>query len=394
MATALHMPDMGTVEGDVTVVRWLKSEGDAVALGEPLFEAETDKGVSEVESALAGEIVRLVVAEGARVGAGEVIAYIRQPGEPDEAVVAEPHAPLLAPSEDLKTGRAGETAGRIPRKVSPTIRKLAEKWGVDLSAVAASGPGGMVTREDVLGARDAAGTRRSSKGLEQAAVPAGILDAFALSRHQAGVARLVEKSHREKPTFRVNAAVDMTEAVGFREKCRQSGAAVQYDAIFVNAVAKAIAEHPVFRSWVKGEKVARHPDVAVAFAVSIGDELYAPAVKAADQKGVEETSREMDALARNAEDHLLLPADTEGSCFLVSNLGMFPVLSFDAIIYPEHSAALAVGATTPIPVADGQGVRVAPLATVTLTVDHRLINGRRAAQFLSRLKEILETGAI
>lgn len=377
MAAPLRMPDLGTVEGDVVLVRWLKAEGDAVALGEPLFEVETDKGVSEVECALAGELVKLVVAAGARAGAGEVIAYVRQPGEP-----------------------AG--LGALPRKVAPAIRALAEKWGVDLSTVAASGPGGLVTREDVLRARGPVGAAAAraptvsavpTPAPTAASAPSAAARAGALSRHQASIARAVAQSHREKPTFRVNAAVDMTRAVAFREQGRQSGGAVRYDAIFVKAAAAAIAEHPVLRSWMKGDEVVEHPDITVAFAVGVGDELYAPAVKAADRKGVNEISREMDGLARKAEGRSLLPPDTEGSCFLVSNLGMFPISSFDSIIYPEHSAALAVGAITPTPVADGGGVRVAPLAVLTLTVDHRLINGRRAAQFLARVKEILETGA-
>ncbi len=372
MATPLRMPDLGTVEGDVTLVHWLKAEGDRVALGEPLFEVETDKGVSEVESALAGELVQLVVPAGSRAGAGEIIAYIRRPGEP----AGEPAVP-----------------GAPPPKLAPTIRALAEKWGVDLSAVVASGPGGLVTREDVLRARGPASAVAARAAKAPAAPAPAAAPARVLSRHQASIARAVAQSHREKPTFRVNAAVDMTRTVAFRGQGRQSGEAVRYDAIFVKAAAAAIAEQPVLRSWMKGEEVAEHPDVTVAFAVGVGDELYAPAVKAADRKSVGEISRDMDGLARRAEEHALLPLDTEGSCFLVSNLGMFPVLSFDAIIYPEHSAALAVGAITPTPVADGGGVRIAPIAALTLTVDHRLINGRRAAQFLARVKEMLETGA-
>jgi pyruvate/2-oxoglutarate dehydrogenase complex dihydrolipoamide acyltransferase (E2) component len=373
MAAALRMPDLGTVEGDVVLVRWLKAEGDSVALGEPLFEVETDKGVSEVECALAGELVKLVVAAGARAGAGEIIAYIRQPGEP---------------AGDVPGTAAGQ--GAPPRKIAPAIRALAEKWGVDLSTVAASGPGGLVTREDVLRVRGPMSAAAARAPTAHATAPAR---AGSLSRHQASIARAVAQSHREKPAFRVNAAVDMTRAVAFREQGRQSGGAVRYDAIFVKAAAAAIAEHPVLRSWMKGDEVVEHPDITVAFAVGVGDELYAPAVKAADRKGVNEISGEMDGLARKAEGRSLLAPDTEGSCFLVSNLGMFPISSFDSIIYPEHSAALAVGAITPTPVADAGGVRAAPLAVLTLTVDHRLINGRRAAQFLARVKEILETGA-
>jgi pyruvate dehydrogenase E2 component (dihydrolipoamide acetyltransferase) len=388
MSTPLRMPDLGTVEGDVVLVRWLKAEGDTVSLGEPLFEVETDKGVSEVEAAVAGVIEKLVLAAGTRAAAGTVIAHIRQPGETagftaGAAAGAAPTVPVPATAARVSAPAApaaAPKAGVVPVKIAPSIRALAEKWGVDVSAASATGPGGMLTREDVLRERDSA-------------PKAGASAAGSLSRHQASVARAVTQSHREKPTFRVNAQVEMTRAVAFRERGKLSGAAVSYDALFVKAAAMAISEQPLFRSWLRGDNLVTHQDTAVAFAVSVGDELYAPAVRGADRKSVAEISRDIGALAEKAKSHSLASMDAADSCFLVSNLGMFPVFSFDAIIYPEHCAALAVGSITQTPVAGAEGVRVAPVAVLTLTVDHRLINGRHAAQFTARVKEILETGA-
>jgi pyruvate dehydrogenase E2 component (dihydrolipoamide acetyltransferase) len=402
MATPLRMPDMGTVEGDVTLVRWLKAEGDTVALGEPLFEVETDKGISEVEAAIPGVLERLVVPAGSRAGAGEVIALIRRPGEAaGEAAGPAPAAARPAAPAAPSGVRAPDGA---PRKVPPAVRALAEKRGVDVDSLTPTGPGGLLTREDVLRAGGPAGSRAASAPSGAAAVPgagpagrAAAVPAAAkrggLTRHQAGVARLVAQSHREKAIFHVQAAADMTRAIAFREQTKQKGAAVRYDALVVKAVAAAIAAYPAFRTWMKGEEAAEHSDVSVAFAAAVGDELYAPAVKAADTKAVGAISAEMEGLARKAADHALSPQDSEGSCFLVSNLGMFPISSFDAVIFPEHSAALAIGTITPTPVADGAGVRVAPLLTMTLSVDHRPINGKQAAEFLSRVKQILETGA-
>ena len=175
------MPDMGTVEGQVTLVRWLKAEGDTVALGEPLFEVETDKGVSEVEAALAGVLLKRLVADGARVGAGETIAMIRRPGEQNDApAVATP---------------AASTASARPR-IAPTIRALAEKYGVNLDSLQGTGPGGMATRDDVLRARATA-----------SAAPVQ-----ARTRNQDIVARKVSQSHREKPVFHVTAVMS-TRAV-------------------------------------------------------------------------------------------------------------------------------------------------------------------------------------
>ena len=350
------MPDMGTVEGQVTLVRWLKAEGDNVALGEPLFEVETDKGVSEVEAALAGVLLRRMVADGARVGAGETIAMIRRPGEPDEAPAGA--APAASPSSSPARPR-----------IAPTIRALAEKRGVNLETVRGTGPGGLITREDVLKAAGAA----------TSAAPSGA-PAQARTRNQDIVARKVSQSHREKPVFHVTARVDMTTAIA----CHQKQAA-SYDAIFVKAAGVALAEFPAF--------VGGREAIDVAIAIDIDDDLFAPAVRSPASRSAADISREIEALVSKAKARALGPADVEGTCFLVSNLGMFPVESFDAVIYPEHSAALAVGSMIHTPVSDGMSTVIAPIASLTLSVDHRFINGRAAARFVARVKQIVETGA-
>jgi len=300
------------------------------------------------------------------------------------------------------------------------IRALAEKWGVDLAAISATGPGGRITREDVLrakaGGAPAATARRSpvvSGAAPAAAVPGGISAGpapLSLSHGQAIVARKVSQSYREKPVYRVNTLVDMSKAIAIREKGKTGGTAIGWDALFVKAASIAITEMPLFRRYFTGDgemprstvaaemprstvaALAEHAAADVAVAVGIEDELYIPAVRGAAGKSVAAVSREIEALAKKAESRALQPADVEGSCFLVSNLGMFPVDSFDAIIYPDHSAALAVGATTPTPVSDGKNIWIAPMARLSLSVDHRLINGKTAARFCARVKQILENG--
>jgi pyruvate dehydrogenase E2 component (dihydrolipoamide acetyltransferase) len=434
MPAALRMPDIGTVEGEVTLVRWLKSEGDTVALGEPLFEVETDKGVSEVESAMAGVLAKRVVGEGAKAGTGDIIAYFRQPGETEgggKPGVAEPAssapaappavkaAPPLAsapqpvvepPSGPSASGPASSTvsAGVIPAgasRVPPAIRALAEKYGVDLSVVKGTGPAGLITRADVLSKRGGAKPALvTPSGLSTpiafaaptaaAGAPKSVRDGLSLSRSQGVIARKVSQSHREKPVYRVNAIVEMTKAIALREQARQGpeGKAPSFDALLAKTVAMALAEFPVFRQYLKGDELVEHRDIDVAIAVGVGDDLFIPAVRDTVGKSIEEISRAIDALAKKAESRALAPQDVEGSCFLVSNLGMYPVESFDAIIYPDHSAALAVGTTISTPVSDGGSMRVAPMARLTLSVDHRLINGTTAARFIARVKQILENG--
>jgi pyruvate dehydrogenase E2 component (dihydrolipoamide acetyltransferase) len=389
MAVPLRMPDLGTVEGEVTLVRWLKSEGDAVALGEPLFEVETDKGVSEVEAAMAGTLERRVAAEGARVASGETIAWVRRHGE-SAAVVEDAGAKAPGAAAPTPSTRSVKTApsDRAARRIAPALAALAAKWGVDIDSIPGTGPGGAVTRDDVLRARNAA---QASGATARGVTPGGPL--HSLPPAQSIIAAKVSQSHREKPVYHVHALVDMSRTVAARRRdATVGGQAPRFDAFFVRAAAVSIAQSPVFRGFLTGDEMGEHGAIDIAVALGVGDELYAPAVRNADNKSVSDISLEISALVEKAASHSLTARDTDDSCFLVSNLGMFPVESFEAIIYPAHAAALAVGAVTRSPVAEGESVRVAPVVHLTLSVDHRLVNGAAAARFLARMKQILENG--
>lgn len=263
------------------------------------------------------------------------------------------------------------------------VRSLAERYGVDIAAIRGTGPGGMVTREDVLRAKDGSAppvvTPVAVKGL---------------STNQAAVARKVAQSHREKPTFHVTALVDMSAVVAHREAAKAAGAAPAWDAYFVAAAGRAIAAFPAFRRWMHGEEVREHAAVDVAFAVGSADELAAPVVRGADRTTVVQAAADVAALSAKARAGGLCAADTTESCFLVSNLGMLPIEGFDAIVYPEHAAALAAGAVAPTPVARPDGsIAALPMGRLTLTADHRLVNGLAAALFLAAIKDFLEQGA-
>jgi pyruvate dehydrogenase E2 component (dihydrolipoamide acetyltransferase) len=367
MATPIRMPDVGTVEGDVVLSRWLKKEGQEVRVGEPLLEVETDKGVNEIESVADGVLLRRIAVEGAKVPAGELIAWIGTAGE-------------VVPAEAGPAGRPAETRAV---EVPPALRQLAAKRGVDLASIRGTGPGGTVTRADILAAAPTA----AGPAPAPAASAAAAAGRTRLSGIQAAVARTVSKSWAEIPAYHVSMQADMSRAKAFR-----AASGVSWDALFVRAVGMALAEMPLFRSHMEGSEVVQQADSAVAVAVAVGDDLYAPVVREAGAKPVQAVSREIESLAAKARARSLAPAEMEGGCILVSNLGMLPVESFDAIVYPGHSAALAVGAALPTPVAAGEAVRVVPLARLTLSADHRLINGKTAAQFLARVKDILEAG--
>jgi len=364
--TTLRMPDLGTVEGTVTLVRWLKREGEAVALGEPLFEVETDKGVSEVESAAEGTLVSRLVAEGAAVASGDAIATVQ--GKADRPAALAP--PATAPA-------LGSTASA--RGPAPSLIALARKHGVDLSAIRGTGPGGAITRQDVLKARDSV-TAAAAPG-----VGPGLSPGSGLGATQSIVAARVSQSHREKPAYHVAMRVDMTRTATAR-------GSRSFTAFFVKACAAALTEMPVFRRWMSGSQVRVHDAVDIAVAIGVDEDLFAPAIRNAAARSLEEISADIERLAARARARSLGASDSQDTCFLVSNLGAYPVDSFDAVIAPEHAAALAVGAAVPTPVAVDGAVRIAPLASMTLSVDHRLINGGTAARFLARVKQLLEEG--
>ncbi|HUJ76962.1 MAG TPA: dihydrolipoamide acetyltransferase family protein [bacterium] len=371
--TTLRMPDLGTVEGTVTLVRWLKREGETVALGEPLFEVETDKGVSEVEAAAGGTLVSRLVAEGASVAAGEPIAEIQ--GAADRTTSG-PAARAAVPPAAAAPGAARivEPAPLL-RSVSPVrgpgpvLIALARKHGVDISSVSGSGPAGAVTREDILNARRGSG-------------PSGV----GLGALQSVVAARVSQSHREKPVYHVTMRVDMTRVISAREA---DPARPGFTAFLVKACATTLSEMPAFRRWMSGQQVRTHELINLAVAVGVDDDLFAPVVQGADGMDVRAIDTAIKNVAAQARAGTVERAE---SCFLVSNLGAYPVESFDAIILPEHAAALAVGASVPAPVVVDGAVVIAPIAGMTLSVDHRLVNGGTAARFLARVKELLERG--
>jgi pyruvate dehydrogenase E2 component (dihydrolipoamide acetyltransferase) len=395
MSTTLRMPDLGTVEGTVTLVRWLKREGETVSLGEPLFEVETDKGVSEVESAAEGTLLQRLVAEGAAVASGDPIASIQgraEAGQPKAPPAEAPAGASPTPRPPAVPTARIETSGAVSRRgTAPSLAALARKHGMDLSTVRGSGPAGAVTRQDILKARDAAAPADGTEAV------------LGLTPMQAIVAARVSQSHREKPVFHVTARVDMSRVIAVRTA--QPG--LRFDAFFVKACAAAVQELPAFRRWMSGTQVRSHESVDIAVAIGVDEDLFAPVVRGPAAGGLETISAEIDRLATRARTRSLAPHDSQGGCFLVSNLGMLAVESFDAVILPEHSAALAVGAAVPTvvpalqsmapaqsaePARDAAGFRVLPLAALTLSVDHRLINGTTAAKLLGRVKQLLEEG--
>jgi len=366
------MPDLGTTVEEFKIMAWLVGEGDFVELGDALAEIETDKAVTQLESTAKGVVLKLLVEAGDTVYTGDTLAYIGAHGEvlAEEETTAPKAAAAPKPAETLPSFEQPQEAAFI-------VRNLATHLNVDLGAVRGSGEGGVITREDVL---------RASSG---EAAPAAVLET--LSRGQAAVARAVTKSWTEIPHIFMAAAIDMAAAQRLRAKSEAAGRKISYDAIFLKALAQACKAYPTAAAHLDGEKIVPAQGMHMAFAVSRENELFLPVVRDVDRRSLAEIQAEIEAAVAQVKAGALSADRMAGACMAMSNLGMYPITSFDPIIFPGHSIMLAVGAITQTPVVIDGGIYVRTICNVKLAADHRLINGRLAAAFVGELKAFIES---
>jgi pyruvate dehydrogenase E2 component (dihydrolipoamide acetyltransferase) len=381
MAVAIRLPDMGTNVEECKLQAWRVQEGEKVKRGDVLADIETDKAVAELESTAEGTLLRHVVQPGVMAHMGDVLAYIGQPGESLPDAAAATPAASAAASAPAPTSTQPAAAPGTPAKVSPMVRNLAAKMGVDLASIRGTGAGGVITREDVLNAKNAA---PSAPDAAQAGEQT--------SRGQAAVARAVTRSWKETPHLYVSMSIDMTAAVKARGSKDAKGVRPSFDAIFLKALATAIGAVPLFAARWEGERVVKTPGINIAVAVSAGNDLFLPVIRDVNVKTLENVQTEIAAVSSSVRAGALKPEQMTGGCMALSNLGMYPVEAFEGIIFPGHSSIRTVGTVTNTPVAVDGRVEIRPLAKATLAADHRLINGRVAAEFLSKVKEVLEAG--
>lgn len=399
MATAIKIPELGTNVEQVKLISWLKKVGDHINRGEALCEVETDKAVSELESVAEGILLKQVVPKDTDVEQGTIIAYVGAPGETVPTVdqlSGGMDGDGTTPSRALRPeGRPSPSPTGSVQAVPMMIRNLAKKLGVDLARVTGTGPSGRILRDDVLKAGKFGRATASLAELGQAGRAAAGRDALALpslSSHQTIIARRVMQSHREIPPINLACQVEMSAVAEYRRRSeKETGRKLSFDAFFVFAVARTMAEFPHFRSYLRGEKVILSETVNVGVAISIGDDLFTPVIRRADQKSITEIDTEVRQAADRAKKHLLQPDEMTGAGMTISNLGMYPVRSFAAIIPPDQSSALAIGCLEETPAVRNGSVKIVPMVIITLSVDHRLINGREAGKFLAQLKERMET---
>jgi len=403
MATSVVMPALEMAQETGKLVSWLKKEGDQVKKGEMLLEVETDKAVVEVEAGADGVLAGILANVGDVVPVGQTIAWLVAPGEaPPAAVAGTPQtgrkmesAAAAAPSSSAAPAAAGRAAGG--GRVSPKARKIAQEHGVDLSKVVGSGPGGEISADDVLkfaqsaAARPAAAAAPSSAAAGAAPPPAAAPAAagpVTLSSVGRIMAERTTQSWTTVPHFFLTREVDATSLNDAREKAvpviqQSHGVKVTHTDLLVAAVARALARHPRMNaSWVNGT-IQANPDVNVALAMAVENAVVTGVIPRADRTPLGDIAKRRRDLAERARANRLQPSDITGATFTISNLGMFAVDAFTAIIVPPQAGILAVGAIADRVVAVNGMLGVRPTLTLTLSSDHRVIDGAGAAQFLT-----------
>jgi pyruvate dehydrogenase E2 component (dihydrolipoamide acetyltransferase) len=415
MATNILMPALSPTMTEGTLARWLKKEGDQVKAGEIIAEIETDKATMEVEAVDEGRLGKILVPGGtAGVKVNDVIAVLVEPGEavgaapaakPAAAPAAAP-APVAAPAAQAAVAPAHSAPASGDRAVaSPLAKRMASQAGLDLSRVRGSGPNGRIVKADVEAALAKGPAPQAAAPAPAARMPAAPVNTAALGAHSAVphstmrkvIARRLSESKQNVPHFYVSMDIELDALLALRGQLNaaspKDGAGafkLSVNDMIIKAAAVTLRRLPkVNASWTE-DATLLYDDVDISVAVSIPDGLITPIVRKADQKGLVAISSEMKDLAARAKSGKLKPEEFQGGGFSISNMGMYGVRDFAAIINPPQAGILAVSAGEQRPVVKGGALAIATVMTCTLSVDHRIVDGALAAEWIAEFKRIVE----
>lgn len=403
------MPKMGDAMTEGKVVRWYKKPGDAVKKGEAVAEIETDKVNLDLEAEAEGTLGEHAANEGDVVPVGGVLARILAPGEKDEPPPQEPQRRATDKKDSVKhtTGEyheaieqkgprrdrtepeaASAAAAATPaaegerRRSSPLARRMARDLGVSLEGVQGSGPGGRIVAADIKSAQSAP-TLAKAPSLESKTIP--------LSAMRRTIAKRLSESTGPIPHFYLTADFDVTNLVSIRQQLIDiTGSKISLNDFIVRAVALALRHHPSVNASWGDDAITQHGEVHVGIAVATPEGLITPVIRDADRKSVSAIATEIRALADKAKNRKLKPDEYQGSTFTISNLGAWGIEEFTAIINPPNVAILAIGAAEPRPVVRENQIVIRERMKVTMSCDHRVVDGALGAEFLKTLREYVE----
>ena len=387
MAVSIVMPALEMAQETGKIISWLKKEGDSIAKGEPIAEIETDKVVLEIESTADGVLAGVTAAAGDVVQVGKTIAWIVAPGEkpPAEAASTAPAARTMSgPASATASAPAApaSSAEKLEVKVSPKARRMAQELGVDLSKVVGTGPGGTISGDDVQRAAD------SPKAASQ---PAAAAAPTALSSIARLMAERTTQSWTTAPHFFLVREIDASGLIAAREK---HGKAITHTDLLVAIVARTLVKHPKMNASWTGSAIQINPNVNISIAIAVKDGVVGAVIPNADSARLADISAQRQDLAERARAGRLHPPDVTGGTFTISNLGMFGVDAFSAIITPPQAAVLAVGRIADRVVAVNGLIGIRPVLTMTLSSDHRVVDGAQAAAFLKDVAEALTSAQL
>lgn len=399
MATRVVMPKLTDTMEEGVVLGWKKHEGDQVAAGDVLAEIETDKAVMDLEAFGSGTLRKILADEGQTVKSGALIALIAEPDEDIDSAMKEGVAPgptaapepKPTPSTDLKpeiqpqggqpkqnkTEKETESPHEVEIKASPRARALASERGIDLRSIKGSGPDGRIIERDLPIAKSGA-------------EPAAASDR-PLSQMRKAIARTMVQSKAPVPHFYLTAEIGMDEAERLRHQLKRLHQVhPSVTDLLIKASALALTRHPEINVSFVGEAIRQHGSIDIGIAVGLDDGLITPVLRNCHAKTLGQISSEAKELIDRARSKRLQPHEYEGATFSISNLGMFDVDNFIAVLVPPEAAALAVGTIRDLPIVDNGTVTIGRRMNVTLSCDHRALDGMQAAKFLQEFKAILE----
>ena len=407
MLTIIEMPSLSSTMRKGKVVKWHKKEGDFVEKGETLFEVQTDKVSVEVDSLVSGFLRKILLGEGIEVAVNAPIAIIGENMEEDISSVVEAKPSAGIPPAEKKPEEVepeiprrdeAETEGEKRIKISPLAKRIAEEEGIEIEALKGTGPEGRITKEDVERAKAERTQRQPIPGkAEPPGEPQPEVEAYEeieLTPMRRVIARRLQESKATAPHFYVDATTDVTALKQLRDtlwrKMEKEGAKITFNDILVKIASQALKEFPMVNASFLGDRIRLHKAIHIGVAVAVEDGLVVPVVRNADQKSILQINREIMELAGKARNKRLLPHEYEGGTFTVTNMGMFGVETFHAILNPPESAILSVGAIISKPVVVEDKMTMRPCMKLSLSADHRIVDGALASRFIVRIKELVE----
>ncbi len=401
MAEIVNMPRLSDTMEEGTVAKWHKKIGDSVSEGDLLAEIETDKATMDFEAFQEGTLLYIGVEEGNTVPVDSILAILGEKGEDVQSLINGEANPSTETKEEITENPSAEVEKNAPKetsenstssngrlKASPLAKKMASDKGIDISTVKGSGEGGRIVKKDIDNFNPVTSSTPSNSF---ASATSGGYEDIAISQMRKTISKRLSASKFGAPHFYLTMDIDMDKAMSARKAINEMAETkVSFNDLVIKSAAFALRKHPKINSSFLGDKIRVNHDINIGVAVAVEDGLLVPVIRTADQKGLSTINAEVKDFAGKARNKKLQPSDWEGNTFTISNLGMYGIEEFTAIINSPDACILAVGAIKQVPVVKGGQVVPGNVMRVTLSCDHRVVDGVMGAEFLQTFKSYME----